>query len=228
MTVASSAWRGARVTRWWHIRHGPVPNPQGLIVGQQDWPADLGDRAAVAALAARLPADAVWVASPLGRARATAAAILAHGDASPPLEIEPALCEQSFGDWQGQPFPAINDGPGDRHPFWVCPAACRPPRGESFDDLMARVAPALERLTAAHSGRDIVAVSHGGTIRAAVGVAIGLPAEAALRFAVENLSLSRLDHVVFADGTSAWQIVRINSTAKAQPQDTVARARAFP
>ena len=215
MTVASSAWREARVTRWWHVRHCPVFNPYGLILGQMDVQADLGDAAACAALAARLPRGAVWVASPMIRARDTAAAILARCDDSPTLATEPALREQSFGAWEGEPFSQINDGPGGRYPFWIAPADCRAPQGESFADLMDRVAPALDRLTAAHAGRDIVAVSHGGTIRSALGIALGLPAEAALRLTVDNLSITRLDHVAFADGATAWRILSVNSAAVA-------------
>lgn len=209
---------GATVTRWWHIRHAPVPNPGGRIYGQRDMPADTGDRTAFATLAAWLPSEAVWVVTPLQRTRQTAVAILeAAGRPAEPaaeLVIEPDLIEQNFGDWQGLPPSEVYGLLGAVHPFWMSPAETRPPNGESFIELMHRVGRVVERLSAAHSGRDIVAVTHGGTIRAALALALGLSGEVALRFSVDTLSLTRLDHITFAEGPSAWRIGGINRPAR--------------
>ena len=222
MTVTSNVWRGARITRWWHVRHAPVPNPSGRIYGQADLNADVSDRAAFAALAERLPRDAAWVVSPLVRTHQTAQAIFDAADGPQAMDIDEDLAEQSFGDWQGRPFGEVNGGPGGGHPFWIIPAACRAPNGESFDDLADRVGRALERLTARHSGKDIVAVTHGGTIRAALGLALNLPTETALRFAIDNLSLTRIDHVDFGTSRSAWRVVSINLLLPLKSQDPVA------
>lgn len=62
--------------RWWWVRHAPVVGHRGELNGQRDVPCDTSDSRAFAALAAVLPADAVWVTSHLSRARDTAAAIL--------------------------------------------------------------------------------------------------------------------------------------------------------
>ncbi|MCA1941739.1 MAG: histidine phosphatase family protein, partial [Caenispirillum bisanense] len=132
-------------------------------------------------------AEAAVVTSGLGRCTATAAALALSGPA------EPALAEQHFGAWQGRTW---NDLPTfETAGFWRDPAFGRPPGGESFADQMARVKEAVGRLTAAHEGRDIVAVAHAGTIRAALALALGLedrPA-AALSFAIDPLSLTRID-----------------------------------
>lgn len=199
-----------QVTRWWWLRHAVVPNPDRHIYGQLDWPADTGDADLFAAQAAHLPDPAVWLVTPLQRTGQTAAALhRALGRAQPTLEV-PELMEQSFGAWQGRPADEVYGEMTERHPFWLAPAESRPPEGESFAELMARVLPTVDRLTQAHAGRDIVAVAHGGTIRAAIAQALALSPDAALRFTVDNVSLTRLDHLILADGSSAWRVHSIN------------------
>lgn len=185
-------------TRWWWLRHAPVAG--GGITGRLDVPCDVSDRAAFAALAKRLPAGAVLVESGLGRCRATAEALRGAGLDLPPPLIEPELVEQDFGIWQGRSWSEI-DAPA----FWADPAGTAPPGGESFARVVARVAGAVKRLTAAHAGRDVIAIAHAGSIRAAVTVALDLTPAAALRLAVEPLSLTRLDHV-----GDAWRVVALN------------------
>jgi len=212
----------AVTTRWWWIRHAPVINPGGRIYGQRDVPADTSDAPAFAALAARMPLDAVWLATPLQRTQATAAAIQANMNAAnpPPPEIEPAFIEQHFGDWQGLTYDEIGAygrvRPGTKgigvegHKFWLAPAHTRPPGGESFVDVMARVAARVRDLTARYAGRDIVVVAHGGSIRAALAYALDLHPETALAFTIDTLSLTRLDHVTGPGAGHAWRVNAIN------------------
>ena len=40
-------------------------------------------------------------------------------------------------------------------------------------DLYNRVRSAIERINAEQAGKDVIAVAHGGTIKAAVGLALG-------------------------------------------------------
>jgi alpha-ribazole phosphatase len=99
---------------------------------------------------------------------------------------------------------------GSTHPFWLSPAATRPPNGESFVELMDRARKAIDRLCQVHSGRDLVVVAHGGTIRAAIALALDLHPEAALRVQIDNLSVSRLDHLVLDSGPPVWRVVGLN------------------
>jgi alpha-ribazole phosphatase len=85
---------------------------------------------------------------------------------------------------------ALRDGAA--HRFWHAPAVVRPPGGESFADVMVRVAAAVQRISPGAAGRDLVVVAHGGSIRAALAHALGIEAERALGFAVDNCSLTRL------------------------------------
>ncbi|RMD63781.1 MAG: histidine phosphatase family protein [Alphaproteobacteria bacterium] len=208
-----------KVTRWWWIRHAPVVGHGGRIYGQDDHDCDCSHSALFAALARHLPAPAVWITSHLRRTHQTAEAILAH---LPPHAVatrlvEPDLAEQHFGTWQGRHAEELcTQRDGAWHRFWLAPAEHAPPGGESFVDLMARVSTAVERLTAAHTGTDIVAVTHGGTIRAAIAHALGLDPERALAFAIDNCALTCLDHIHGPAGSHAphdhgvWRVRHVN------------------
>jgi alpha-ribazole phosphatase len=79
--------------------------------------------------------------------------------------------------------------------------------------VVARVTPALNRRSAEFRGRDIVAVCHGGSIRAALAVALGLSPVQALAFQIDPLSLTRLDHIPLPNeqgGAAVWRIVTVN------------------
>ena len=78
-------------TRWWWVRHAPVPEAAGRIYGQEDHACDTSDAGAFRALAGLLPADAVWIVSPLRRTRETADAIAAAGLAVSEPIVEPGL-----------------------------------------------------------------------------------------------------------------------------------------
>ena len=196
-------------TRWWWIRHAPVVGHGGRIYGQEDHDCDCSNDDLFVRLARELPADALWITTPLRRTKLTAAALLAAGAPIPASEREePAFIEQHFGEWQGLTYDELHarrDGPA--HRFWHAPASERPPLGESFADVVDRVAAAVEAISLAEAGRDIVVVAHGGSIRAAVAHALALDPERALGFAIDNCSLTRLDH--FA-GEMAWRVGAVN------------------
>ncbi|GJD48403.1 phosphoglycerate mutase GpmB [Methylobacterium crusticola] len=202
-------------TRWWWVRHAPVRGDGGRIYGGADIACDCGDAHVFAGLAPVLPGGAVWVASHLGRTRQTAEALWQARDfsrdgAAPVLTALPALAEQNLGDWQGQDrarFFAERQPAAASH--WFAPADERPPGGESFAELCDRVGGAIRDLTAEHRGGDIVAVAHGGTIRAAIALALGLPPQGGLAFAIENCSLTRLDHYDSPEG-AGWRVGMVN------------------
>lgn len=200
-------------TRWWWVRHAPVPDG-GRIYGQSDLDCDCTAGDVFAALVAALPDGAVWVTSNLGRTHQTAAAIIAAGEREEHRAIRPvpvpALAEQHLGDWQGRDRAAFRAGrPHVTHDHWFGPASERPPNGESFADLYDRVGHAVAALTESHRGRDIVAIAHGGTIRAALGHALGLGPEGSLAFTIDNCSVTRLDQLG-GDPRRRWRVVTVN------------------
>ncbi len=202
------------ITRWWWIRHAPVINGAGRLYGQMDLDCDVTETARYEALARHLPDDAIWVVSNLSRTIKTAEAILQAGLSGAPCITEADFAEQDFGDWEGMSWPEmeIHDAAAYED-FWQNPTGNAPPDGESFHTVIKRCSPAIERLVSQHKGRDIISIGHGGSIRAAIAHALGLGHEYALSFCIDNLSLTRLDHVeggtLNGHGT-AWSIGGIN------------------
>lgn len=198
------------VTRWWWLRHAPVANPDGIFYGQLDFDADLGCSDLTRAQASRLPGGARWFVTPLRRTRQTAAALQSAAGVDCPTIAEPALIEQDFGSWQGRRSADVYADLGRDHPIWDAPSATAPPNGESFEAMMARVQARVAEMTEIHAGRDLIVVAHGGTIRAAMALALGLDAQSAsTRLTVDTLSLTRLDHI--DDGQSpVWLVDAFN------------------
>ncbi|WP_142849427.1 histidine phosphatase family protein [Telmatospirillum sp. J64-1] len=193
-------------TRWWWLRHAPVPDPEGRIHGRLDLPCDTSETEDFAALARLLPRGAVLVESGLIRCMQTTEALSNVGLPLPPPIIVPAFVEQDFGHWQGQSWSRLQTAKDpDLAAFWQAPATTPPPGGESFSDMVERVKAAIDVLTEENPNRDIIAIAHAGTIRAALAIALDLPPETALRFAVAPLSLTRLEVM---DG--AWAVNGVN------------------
>jgi alpha-ribazole phosphatase len=179
----------------WLIRHAPVGGPPGMIPGT-DAPADVSDAAALLRLREQLPARHAAISSPVRRARETAAALGLL------VSPDPAFSEQEFGGWAGRTHEEIRrDCEAVYDEFWRAPASNRPPGGESFVEQIARVKAGIEALPAG----DVIIVAHAGTIRAALALALELPPERALRFAIDPLSLTRLDRL-----DNAWRVVAVN------------------
>lgn len=179
------------------IRHAPALTG-GRLCGRTDVAADCTDLARIAALRAAVGVPDRIVTSPALRCRQTSAALW-PSEAEPPSD--PALWEQDFGAWEGQAHDALPDlgplGP-------VALAQHRPPGGESFADLCARVAPALIGAT---TGGRVVVVAHAGTIRAGLALALQSVPQA-LAFDVAPLSLTRIS----ALPGGGWAIGSVNWT----------------
>jgi alpha-ribazole phosphatase len=204
-------------TRWWWVRHAPVPDG-GRIYGQRDLDCDCSDAKVFRAVAARLPQNAVWITSALKRAKQTAAAIHAASDgkhAPSDMPGHAAFNEQHLGDWQGQERNAFRREHNiTAMDFWLTKGDARAPGdgGESFPDLVARVVPLIEQLNIQHSGRDIITVTHGGTIRAALGHALGGAPTVAHAFTIDNVSISVIEHLRRKDQKSGgvWRVDGVN------------------
>jgi alpha-ribazole phosphatase len=200
---------GAVVTRWWWVRHAPVRCDGGNIYGQTDIACDTSDRYVFDAVTRILPRNAVWYASNLQRTHQTAEAIWEAGFPRPAAMVkEAAFAEQHLGQWQGMNRAAfLASRPPGSH--WFADIAVPAPGGESFMDLYNRVCGAIERITREQAGRDVIAVGHGGTIKAAIGLALGGQAENGLAFDIDNCSVTRLDHHASAT-VSNWRLPMVN------------------
>lgn len=173
------------VTLWW-VRHGPTHAKS--MVGWTDLPADLSDLDALDRLAAYLPPRAHVVSSDLSRARDTADAI-ARG--RPRLPDDAGLREMHFGLWEMRSHDDIAaEDPERIRAFWDHPGDVRPPGGESWHEVSARVGLAADRLTAL--GEDVIVVAHFGAILTQLQRATGDEGADVFGYHINNLSVTRL------------------------------------
>ena len=149
----------------WLARHAqPLVEP-GLCYGTLDLRADPAATAHSAQqLAAELPQALQVRHSPLQRCVQLAHALQAL---RPDLQVQPdvRLRELDFGAWEGRAWSSIVRADIDA---WTTTFAThRPGGGESLTAMLARVAAALQdaRQYAAHSGSDVLWISHAGVAR---------------------------------------------------------------
>jgi alpha-ribazole phosphatase len=189
------------------LRHGHVVGAETRrFIGHLDVPlSELGERQC-AAQAARLRGIelAAVFSSDLARARRSAQIIGApHGLAPTPV---PALREMSMGRWEGLTAAEIRAREPEAFADWMARVGEFPfPEGESVPDLVARAVPAFEALVAAHHGRAIVVVGHGGTNRALLCHVFALPLGRLLAFGQDYGALTVLEA-----GSRGWSVRRLN------------------
>jgi broad specificity phosphatase PhoE len=158
------------------LRHGRTAhNADGVIQGQLDTPLDdvgLGQAKAVAELFAALPLS-VLVSSDLGRAAVTASAIGAASGVE--VELDPRLRELDLGAWQGLTSDQARERFPDEHADWRSGRDVPRGGGETYRQAGERAAACLRAaLPRVPGGGTLLAVTHGGTARAALGVLLEL------------------------------------------------------
>ena len=180
-------------------RHGETDwNAERRWQGHTDRPLNERGRAQVRALAERLadtPLEAVY-SSDLTRARDTAAAVAdRHG-----LRVRTMrdLREVDVGSWAGMTkadaavrFPEAFERWEHGHPGWD--------DGETYEEMSERVLAAIRRIAAEHPDGLVLAVSHGGSIRAIHAAALGLDVHAYRRLRPVEPN-ARLSAVCVVDG----------------------------
>ncbi len=182
------------------IRHGETDwNRQHRFQGQIDVPLNEIGLTQAARLGRRLvqePID-VLVSSDLQRARSTAGP-LAQARGMEPL-IEPLWREQGFGTLEGLDLPTIRSRHADLWSAWSRHEAdyALPGGGESNTAFHARVMRALQAVLAAHTGRRVVVVTHGGVLDMLWRTANLLPLHGARVCDIPNTGINRLR---WADG----------------------------
>jgi probable phosphoglycerate mutase len=143
------------------VRHGQSTwNAEGRWQGQADPPlSPLGEEQALAgASSSELRSVDAWWSSDLLRAARTAELLAAGRGVA---RVDPRLRERHAGEWEGLTRPEIDAGwPG----FLV--EHRRPAGWEDDEPLLERALVALVDIAAARPGRQVVAVTHGGVIRA--------------------------------------------------------------
>ena len=189
------------------FRHGEVVLAEtGRFIGHLDVPLSARGERQSAAQAARLSTVEVAAvfASDLERARRTGEIIGAPHQLKP--TVVPALREMAMGRWEGLTATEIKQREPEQFARWMSSVGEFPfPDGESIPDLEARAWPAFESIAAAHAGRAIAVVAHGGTNRTLICRALGLPRARLLALGQGYGALTVLERI---DAT--WHLRHLN------------------
>jgi probable phosphoglycerate mutase len=158
-------------------RHGETAwNRAGRYQGCLDTPLSALGRRQARALAEALDAwrlDAVYT-SPQRRALETAVPIATRRGC--PLGVDPALREICHGDWEGLTVAEVEARfPALLRRWRTRPAGVRMPRGESLEEVAARVLPALDAIARRHPRGTVCVVTHGVPARLILARARGRP-----------------------------------------------------
>jgi probable phosphoglycerate mutase len=190
------------------VRHGTTPTTGKVLPGRARGLrlAESGKQQAerVAERIAELGKVAALYASPLERARETAAPI--SRALRTPVRIDRGLLECDFGAWTGQSLRRLM-----RKPEWTTvqrsPSVFRFPDGESFVEMQTRMVGALDTIRRRHAGRTVVCVSHADPIKAVVAHAMGTPLDLFQRIVISTCSVSA---ILYTDSSPI--VLTVNST----------------
>ena len=194
VAVPPAEWTGNRggPTRLLLLRHGQTElSRQRRYSGRGDPElTDIGRRQA--ADAARYLSQkggiAAVVSSPLQRARATATA--AADALGLPVRVDDDLIETDFGEWEGLTFLEAAQRHPDVHGRWLRDTGLRPPGGESFDDVAARVHRVRDRIVADYGPSTVLVVSHVTPIKTLLRLALAAGPTVLYRLHLDLASLS--------------------------------------
>ena len=188
------------------VRHGETDwNRQRRFQGHADVPLNASGRAQVRALAEQLPREqfAALYTSTLRRA-AESAEILG---AALGVDVHPraALREVDVGSWSGLTVAEIEARYPQGFARWRDWRREGWEDGEAYADFSRRVVGALHEIAGDHPGQHVLAVTHGGPIRAALAAALAIPLDkahdrvaalencATVRIAVRDARLEAVD-----------------------------------
>lgn len=194
------------------IRHGATElATEDRFAGTTDVSLSAVGREQAHRLSLRLAQASVAAAysSPLGRAMETAS-ILAkpHGL---PVVARAALREIAHGHWEGMTRTEVERLHGEEYARWeMNPYTFAPAGGETGLSVTARALPALLEIVAAHSGQDVIVVSHKATVRLLLSALLGFDP----RFYRDHLDQSpaALNVLDFRDGVHA-RLTLFNDTS---------------
>ncbi|MBL0387014.1 histidine phosphatase family protein [Tumebacillus sp. ITR2] len=187
------------------VRHGEtVWNKEFRLQGSQDIPLSEVGLAQAEAVALHLkeePFDVVY-SSHLSRAHTTAEALAKAVGVE--HHVRESLMERSYGELEGWTRDEILAkypdfwGPGKKYPV---------PGLETFEELAERASKTIHEIVAEHEGRNVLIVSHGGTINAFLHSISGGEFGAG----VNKLGNTSVTRVVWNEDGS-WSVVEVGRT----------------
>jgi alpha-ribazole phosphatase len=116
------------------------------------------------------------------------------------------LRERSVGEWEGMTAEEIGAKYPEEYTAWRADLLhYRPPGGECLEDVRNRILPEYRRLVAAHPGKEIAMLLHGGVNRVILADALGVPPLNIFRIDQVFGALNIIDH--FEDGIVVVKLI---------------------
>ena len=190
------------------VRHGAVVGAETRrFIGHLDVPLSARGEAQISAVARRLTSvtlKAVYC-SDLQRTRRSADILAApHGLRAMALA---GLREFAMGRWEGLTAEEIRASAPEAFAAWMGDVGrFQFPGGENLDQVAARAWAAFEDIVAAHEGERVAIVAHGGSNRAILCRALGLPLGRLLALGQDYAGLSMLER----SSAGAWSLALLN------------------
>ncbi len=156
------------------LRHGATETP-GRLLGRTDPALSEDGWRQIERQTANRSWDLI-IASPRQRARVSAERLAA--DRRLALRLDDDWAELDFGDWDGRLIAELRADLSTAEALDALYAAADAggaPGGESWGDLIGRVSGAIQRILAETAGGRVLVITHAGPMRAALGLACGLP-----------------------------------------------------
>ncbi|WP_407308740.1 histidine phosphatase family protein [Desulfosporosinus sp. SB140] len=164
------------MTRIILTRHGQTLwNIEGRVQGRLDSPLTEKGLLQARSLACRLCNEGIQhiYSSDAPRARGTAEEILRELSLDK-INVNPALREFSFGDWEGRVWGELREAYPEIFKIWdVSPHLVTTPNGESMEMVLNRSWNFIQRVLQDHSGETVCLVTHGLTLKLLVTKALG-------------------------------------------------------
>lgn len=186
-----------------HSYNGQLDVPLSVIGVQQmerlaDWAASLGT-------------DAIYC-SDLRRTVEGAQSVSRR--CTVPVSATPLLREKHFGKWEGLTYEEAEARFPSEWQAWLAdPADARPPGGETYREVEARVVPFARRVVCDHIGQTVLILAHGGVNRVILCRALGLSLHRVFRIEQDYACVNRID----CSADNRWQVVLINGALPGDP-----------
>jgi probable phosphoglycerate mutase len=206
-------WSGAagEPTRLILLRHGQTRlSVDRRYSGRGDHPlTELGLEQAEKAAGRLSKVDGIdgIISSPLQRAQQTARKL---GEKTG-LEVvtHQGLIETDFGAWEGLTFAEAAERDPEIHRRWLGDTSVRPPGGESFDEVHARVRKARAEIIARYGGKTLVLVSHVTPIKTLLRQALDVGPQFLFRMHLDLTGVSIAEF--YPDGHASVKLVNDTS-----------------
>lgn len=206
-------WSGAvgEPTRIILLRHGQTKlSVDRRYSGRGDHPlTDLGLEQAekAAARLSKVDGIAAVLSSPLQRAHQTARKLADKIG----LEVvtHQGLIETDFGTWEGLTFAEASAQDPEVHRRWLGDTSVKPPGGESFDEVHARVRRARTDIITKYGGRTVVLVSHVTPIKTMLRQALDVGPQFLFRMHLDLTGVSIAEF--YPDGHASVKLVNDTS-----------------